>query len=96
MQKCWQSDPMTRPDFNTLTELIETQLESSVRRLYVDLNDSFNKQVRATKIVGSQSPDYMNMMSSSNYVNVRKSMEENKIAESSRYKMAQLNELPLL
>lgn len=78
--QCWNSDPNIRPDFSTLSNMLEKQLESSVKRLYVDLSDAFSKQVSATQtdVACMPSPDYLNMMNSSNYVNLRKSMEENR------------------
>ena len=81
MLRCWDRDPNLRPCFSTVSDVLEKQLESSVRRLYVDLSDAFSKQVGASKTVHLSSPDYLNMMNSSNYVNLRKSMEGNRSAK---------------
>ena len=65
MQECWFHDPNARPDFMRLSELLGQQLEATVRRHYIDLNDSY-VQANAT----TESPDYLSMMSPVDYVNV--------------------------
>jgi len=66
MRECWLHDPTARPDFMRLSELLGDQLDSSVRRHYIDLNDAY---VQAN-VAATDSPDYLSMMSPVDYVNV--------------------------
>jgi len=65
MKDCWQHDPTKRPDFCTLSEALGEQLNVSVRRHYIDLNDAYVESNNA-----KQSTDYLSMMSPVNYVNI--------------------------
>ena len=65
MIDCWQHDPTKRPDFTVLSEVLGEQLDVSVRRHYIDLNDAYVESNNA-----KQSPDYLSMMSPVNYVNI--------------------------
>lgn len=65
MKDCWLHDPTARPDFTTLSEALGEQLDASVRRHYIDLNDAYIESNNA-----KESPDYLSMMSSVNYVNI--------------------------
>lgn len=67
MMECWARDPLVRPDFAALSEMLGNQLESSVRRHYMDLNDSY---VQSHQIANGQGPDYLDMVSPPDYVNV--------------------------
>lgn len=65
MKDCWLNDPKERPDFTTLSERLGEQLEISVRRHYIDLNEVYVQSNNA-----KDSPDYLSMMSPVNYVNI--------------------------
>lgn len=65
MVDCWLHDPPSRPNFTSLSENLGSQLETSVRRHYIDLNDAYIESNNA-----KQSPDYLSMMCPVNYVNV--------------------------
>ena len=65
MKDCWLHDPTGRPDFITLADTLGSQLDTSVRRHYIDLNDAYVASNNTT-----ESPDYLSMMSPVNYVNV--------------------------
>lgn len=67
MVECWARDPLSRPDFAALSETLGAQLESSVRRHYIDLNDSY---VQANRAGADGATDYLAMMSPVDYVNV--------------------------
>lgn len=65
MMDCWLHDPPSRPNFTSLSEQLGSQLETSVRRHYIDLNDAYIESNNAV-----QGPDYLRMMSPVDYVNV--------------------------
>ena len=69
MRECWLHDPTARPDFMRLSELLGDQLDASVRRHYIDLNDAY-VQANAASTSATDSPDYLSMMSPVDYVNV--------------------------
>jgi hypothetical protein len=66
MKDCWEHDPTKRPDFLTLSEALGEQLDVSVRRHYIDLNDAY---VESNNAKQSQT-DYLSMMCPVNYVNI--------------------------
>lgn len=65
MKDCWLHDPTERPDFTTLSDALGEQLDASVRRHYIDLNDAYIESNNA-----KESTDYLSMMNPVNYVNV--------------------------
>lgn len=69
MRECWLHDPIARPDFMRLSELLGDQLDASVRRHYIDLNDAY-VQANVASTTATDSPDYLSMMSPVDYVNV--------------------------
>ena len=66
MKSCWDRDPVSRPDFTALSETLGSQLEASVRRHYMDLNDAYIDSHQTNGLA----TDYLAMMSSPDYVNV--------------------------
>ena len=64
MRMCWHSDPIQRPSFDQLDEMLGSQLETSLRRQYIDLNDPYvQSNVDRTE-------DYLSMMADIGYANV--------------------------
>ncbi|KAI9559738.1 hypothetical protein GHT06_013743 [Daphnia sinensis] len=66
MKDCWLHDPTERPDFTTLSDALGEQLDASVRRHYIDLNDAYIESNNAK----DSSTDYLSMMNPVSYVNV--------------------------
>lgn len=64
MYECWHQEPMERPTFTDLADKLGMLLEASVRRHYVELNETYN---RTNQNAGS---DYLGMMAPVDYVNV--------------------------
>ena len=86
MQKCWLIDPIKRPSFFQLEEWMGSELDASIRRHLVELNDPYvasNINRRTTLInyatligsAGVASADFN--QSSHCYVNVPSSQKEN-------------------
>ena len=67
MRMCWLTDPNQRPEFGQLEEKLGAQLEASVRRHYMDLNDPY---VQSNTNRTHESPDYLSMMGTVDYANV--------------------------
>jgi len=67
MRMCWLEDPNQRPNFATLEEMLGAQLETSVRRHYIDLNDPY---VQSNTQRTMESVDYLTMMGNVNYANI--------------------------
>ena len=67
MRMCWLTDPNQRPNFADLEEMLGVQLETSVRRHYIDLNDPY---VQANTNRTEDSIDYLSMMGNVNYANI--------------------------
>lgn len=67
MRMCWHTDPNRRPSFDKLEEMLGSQLETSVRRQYIDLNDP-HVQSNASRTV--ESIDYLSMMANVSYANL--------------------------
>ncbi|XP_057365386.1 vascular endothelial growth factor receptor 1-like isoform X1 [Daphnia carinata] len=65
MKNCWLHDPTERPDFTALSEALGEQLNPTVRRHYLDLNEAYIESNNA-----KESTDYLSMMNPVNYVNV--------------------------
>ena len=68
MLECWQSDPTRRPTFSSMADVLGSLLESSVRRLYVDLNNSYIHS-NAEKTEQEIHPGYINMAYPAHYMN---------------------------
>ena len=71
MQRCWNADPGNRPSFGELEEDLGDQLEASVKRHYIELNNPF---IQSNDV--NISTDYLSMMSPAHYVNVGKPSPE--------------------
>lgn len=69
MQQCWAQNPVDRPSFDSLSEMLGSLLEISVRRHYMDLNEAYI-QSNTQRHNNVDSPDYLSMMSPVDYVNV--------------------------
>ena len=67
MRMCWLSDPNRRPAFGRLEQTLGAQLEASVRRQYVDLNDPY---VQSNADRTQDTSDYLSMMATVDYANV--------------------------
>uniref|UniRef100_T1IKX3 receptor protein-tyrosine kinase n=1 Tax=Strigamia maritima TaxID=126957 RepID=T1IKX3_STRMM len=67
MQDCWQADPKDRPTFTDLVDRLGDQLESSIRKYYMDLNNTYMVMSES-----SNNNDYLTMEDSDtpNYMNV--------------------------
>ena len=74
MQHCWKAEPQKRPDFNQLEQLLSKLLDESVRHHYIVLNDAY---MLVNEMKTTTSPDYLSMMSSTNYENIRSSVHIN-------------------
>ena len=67
MRMCWLTDPNRRPNFASLEDMLGVQLETSVRRHYIDLNDPY---VQLNTNRSGESIDYLSMMGPVNYANI--------------------------
>ena len=67
MQKCWMTEPTQRPSFCDLEVTLGEQLEASVRRHYIELNDPY-VQSNTNRI--TIAPDYLSMVAPVDYANV--------------------------
>ena len=64
MDMCWKREPRDRPNFTDLEDILGGQIETSVRRHYIDLNEPY------VQSNAQRTDDYLNMMSSPGYINV--------------------------
>lgn len=61
VEKCWNVNPVDRPNFNELYERIGNHMETGVHQYYVDLNEQYFRMNQLPLNVGVSNEDYLNM-----------------------------------